>query len=157
MIFSPQTPAMNRPSATFNMPTNKTQGSKEIESIFEALSKNQFVTPAVEQSHPLSPTWERLEALYDLEDNWNGYDIPAPMPDAIENAKNWIECLYRDTKNGNYSWFSPHVSADEDGHIAFEWARGRKRLAIYVAPKEAWYIQAWGPSVTNEMGVTHLG
>ena len=103
------------------------------------------------EPHPLSPTWTRLEALHDLTANWNGGDIPAPAPDAIENARGWINSFYLDAKRGNLAWISPHVSADEEGRAAFEWARGRKRLVVYVSPEETVYIKAWGPSIVSEM------
>lgn len=123
--------------------------SQQIDEMLKALQKNLFVPS--DANHPFAGTWNQLEALYDLSENWNGYDVLAPNPDAIEHAKAWLQKLYRDTENENLKWISPHVSANEDGHVAFEWARGRKRLTIYVSSNEAWYIKAWGPHIVNDM------
>lgn len=116
-------------------------------------SKASILVPTLpsDESHPLSSTWKRLDALYDLEENWNGSDVAAPNPDAIERAKAWLQNLYLETKAKSQQWLSPHVTANEEGAVAFEWAKGKKRLVVYIGPEDAWYIKAWGPSVLTEM------
>jgi len=152
MLCPIQTPAETRPRITYNIPTTQTEGSDEIERFLTALKENRFV-PFVptDEAHPLSPAWKRLEALYDLEENWNGYDVPAPNPDAIEHAKAWLQDLYLETKAKGQQWLAPHVAANEEGAVAFEWAKGKKRLVVYIGPEDAWYVKAWGPSVLTEM------
>src|SRR2546430_297551 len=106
--------------------------SEEIDSLLKAIKEN----CSVPGKHPLSSTWKRLEALYDLEENWNGYEVSAPNPDAVEHAKQWLQAMYRDVKSQGYTWLSPHVSANEDGIVVLEWVKGRKRLSVFISGTE---------------------
>jgi hypothetical protein len=48
-------------------------------------------------------------------------------------------------------WIEPHVSADEDGDVSFEWWKGRKKLTVYVTPKEVEYIKVDKTNSSLEM------
>ena len=99
----------------------------------------------------LDATLTCLESLYDLGENWNGGDVSAPNPDAVENAKAWLQEMYCDTQANSLPWMVPHVAANEDGHVVLEWIHGSKWLSIYISPQEAWYIKAWGTDIEHEM------
>ena len=112
--------------------------------------KNNFV-PTTDGVHPLTATWKHIDALSELGENWNGYMVSAPNPDAMEAAKQWVSFLYDEIIGTKYPWKKPHVSADEEGNVVFEWVQAKKRLAVYVSPGESLYIKAWGPSIASDM------
>lgn len=139
-----------RPKTAFSTTKGKDIGriSEEVDSVLDALKDNRI---GPQGKHPLYSTLQSLEALYDLGENWNGYEVSAPNPDSIEKAKQWLHEIHNDAKCNNHRWFSPHVTANEEGDIVLEWVRGRKRLSVYISSSEAWYIKAWGPSIQYEM------
>jgi hypothetical protein len=93
-------------------------------------------------------TLQRLDALRKLKDNWNGYDVSAPRPDAIAAAESWVKKAHLVVPE---HWTDPHVTANEDGEVVLEWSRGTKKLLIYISHQDAGYIMAWGPSIIREM------
>jgi len=159
-MSSVQTPVATKRFIVIGMPSKThVRSSGEIDRNIVALQHNYLVStptsapvPApTDRAHMLYSTWESLEGLYELEENWNGYDVAAPDPDAIEQAKKWIQCLYEETRSEGHRWISPHVTANEEGSAVFEWARHKKRLMVCVSPSDAIYIKSWGPSVVSEM------
>ncbi len=100
---------------------------------------------------PLDTVRRQIDSLCQLGENWNGGTVDAPIPAAIEKAKVWIQELIGEVQLDASSWIAPHVTANEEGHVVFEWVQGRKRLSIFVTPTEVWYIKAWGPSTVTEM------
>jgi hypothetical protein len=98
-----------------------------------------------------SLTRERIERLRTLEEGWNGYDVAAPKPQAIEYALSWIELMFGDVLSASMSWKEPHVAADEEGNVLFEWWNDDKMLSIYVSEKDVSYVSAWGADIINEM------
>ena len=122
--------------------------SRELENTVKALNY-QFEEPYLILH--LARTSKQLDSLCELSENWNGYEVLAPNHNAIEKARAWIKELCRDIRNKNLKWISPHVSANEDGDVSFEWAKGIKRLDINVSPEGAWYLKSWGTHIVNEM------
>ena len=100
-------------------------------------------------------SYESIKAEQDIVDlltwqeGWDGYDAPKPNPELVAAAYEWIRGLYRDVRNG--LWIEPHVSADEDGEVALEWWKGRKKLTVYVTPKEVEYIKVEKVNSSLEM------
>ena len=82
-------------------------------------------------------------------EGWDGYDAPKPNPASVTHARSWVEELYRDLSAG--LWIEPHVSADEDGEVSFEWWRGRKKLTVYVTPTAVEYIKVDKTNSSLEM------
>jgi hypothetical protein len=82
-------------------------------------------------------------------EGWDGYDAPKPNPASVRHARSWAEELYRDLSAG--LWIEPHVSADEDGEVSFEWWKGRKKLTVYVTPKAVEYIKVDKTNSSLEM------
>lgn len=125
------------------------QGDEPMERFLQALMKRDE-GPKDEVS-ALSKTLYRIEALREMKENWNGYEVAVPDAAAIEHACNWLNSFYHEIIDRMQEWIAPHVTADEEGSVVFEWVRGRKWLSVYVSQTTACYIQAWGPDVLDEM------
>lgn len=99
----------------------------------------------------LRETMVELDALGNLLPGWNGYDVAAPKPGSILRAKKWIRKMYEDVARMEAPWQDPHVAADENGDVTFEWWSGNKGLTIYVAEQEVTYLKDWGSDIVTEM------
>jgi hypothetical protein len=100
---------------------------------------------------PFAETLDDLDALRGLPEGWNGYDAAPPDHNAIEQARSWIGDMYEDVEAIRRSWHNPHVSANEDGDVAFEWWNEDKVLTVYVSRDEARYIIGWGLNIETDM------
>lgn len=100
---------------------------------------------------PLTKIQDEIKTLHTWPEGWNGYDVAAPNPKAIDHAISWIESMYEDTSTTPRGWREPHVTASEDGDVLFEWRRGAKGLSIYVSETEVSYIKDWGADLVDEM------
>lgn len=103
-----------------------------------------------------APLWEVLDRVRNLlswPEGWNGYDVAAPKPDAIRRARSWIAQMYEDALKTGKGWHTPHVAADEDGDVMFEWWNDDNEtgLTIYVSEESATYLIAWGTSMVSQM------
>jgi len=125
----------------------KRRNSEEIDRLPVAIKEYRVISGR----YPLPAEWKRLEALYDLPENWNGYEVDKPDPNAIEKARKWLGQLYADVSSSGRSWYPPHITANEDGAVVFEWAKRQKRLSIYISDTECWYLQSWGLDILEEM------
>jgi hypothetical protein len=85
-----------------------------------------------------SETERDIDDLLTWREGWDGHDAPKPNPASITHARSWAERLHRHVSAK--LWIKPHVSADEDGDISFEWWKGRKKLTFYISPGEAEYV-----------------
>jgi hypothetical protein len=94
-------------------------------------------------------TEKKIFELMTWPEGWDGYDAPKPNPVSVTHARLWAEELYRDLSAG--LWIEPHVSADEDGEVSFEWWRGRKKLTVYVTPTAVEYIKVDKTNSSLEM------
>jgi len=100
----------------------------------------------------LEATYADIEALKGLDAGWNGYDVAAPKIEAIHEATEWIEQFYEDVSRSGLAWRKPHVAADENGEVTFEWWNGDKGLTIYVsADGSISYLKDWGPDMVDDM------
>ena len=81
----------------------------------------------------------RIQNFAERGENWNGYDVAAPDPAAIEKAKRWIGAVY--SLALRHGWQEPLVSPDENGAIAFEWQRGARWLSVIVAANAVTFLR----------------
>lgn len=100
---------------------------------------------------PYAETIDDLDALRGLPEGWNGYDAAAPDLDAIEQARLWIRAMYEDVEAMGRIWHIPHVAADEDGDVVFEWWNEDRVLTVYVSRDEARYVAGWGLNIETDM------
>lgn len=100
---------------------------------------------------PLLEVTDKISDLLTWPEGWNGYDVAAPKPDAVRHARSWITQMYIDVLQAGEEWHTPHVAADEDGDVMFEWWNAGKGLTIYVSEESAAYLIAWGTSMIDEM------
>lgn len=100
----------------------------------------------------LEDTFADINALQYLDAGWNGYDVAAPKIEAIQEATERIEQMYEDVMRSGLTWRKPHVAADENGDVTFEWWNGDKGLTIYVSTDgSASYLKDWGLDMVNDM------
>jgi hypothetical protein len=109
----------------------------------EALHKNFHV--------PLWEVTEKVLGLLRWQEGWNGFDVAAPNHKAVTRAIPWIRDMYRDALKTGREWQDPHVTADEDGDVMFEWWNGERGLTIYISEESSSYIIDWGTNITSEM------
>lgn len=99
----------------------------------------------------LLETIDDLNGLRELPPGWNGYDVPAPWPTAIQSAIPWVRTFYGEALAETGRWITPHVTADETGEVMFEWSNGDKALTAYVSEDEVTLARDWGPNIETEM------
>jgi hypothetical protein len=97
----------------------------------------------------LSEVQRDLSELSGWPEGWNGYDAARPNPASITHAQAWVTELYRDVSPA--LWIRPHVVADADGDVVFEWWNGRKKLTVYVTPNTVEYVKVEGPDIASDM------
>ena len=99
----------------------------------------------------IADTLERVRALCERQEGWNGYDVAAPNPAAIAAALRWVESVHSELAAAGLKWLPPHVSSDEDGNVALEWRGDVKSLTVYIMPDGTEAIKAWGADMNDEM------
>lgn len=99
----------------------------------------------------LTDTLADLKSLEKLLPGWNGYDVAAPKIEPIQKARKWILEMYEDVRRMRALWHQPHVTADADGDVMFEWWNNERGLAVYVSEDGATYIMDWGTNMETEM------
>jgi len=99
----------------------------------------------------LSETMDELDALGKLLPGWNGYDVAAPKSDSILQAKKWIRQMYEDVTRTKAPWHKPHVAADANGEVIFEWWNDDRGLTIDISNGGATYLIAWGTNMETDM------
>src|SRR5438876_524800 len=82
----------------------------------------------------LAETLDRIRALCERKEGWNGYDVAAPNPAAIATAQRWVKSLHSELIDSGRKWIRPHVSSDEDGNVALEWRNDPRSLTVYIMP-----------------------
>lgn len=88
---------------------------------------------------PLSEVERSISDLLTWQEGWDGYEAPEPNHESIKHACSWVRGLYRDVSKK--LWIKPHVSADEEGDVVFEWRKGRRKLTVYVSPESVEYVK----------------
>lgn len=100
----------------------------------------------------LESTFADIDALQHLEAGWNGYDVAAPKIEAIHDATEWIKQMYGEVMRSGLAWRKPHVAADENGDVTFEWWNGDRGFTVYVsADGSVSYLKDWGLDMVNDM------
>lgn len=99
----------------------------------------------------LVDTMDDIKELATLRPGWNGYDVAAPKNESIRQASKWIREMYEDVRRMRAPWHNPHVTADADGDVIFEWWNDGKGLVVYVSEEGATYITDWGTNMETEM------
>lgn len=95
---------------------------------------------------------QKLTALQDLPENWDGHGSAKPNSLAIANALGWLEEIYSQIFEAGFEWCAPHITASEDGEVVFEWWHGTRKLTLYFGvDNQAEFIQIWGTHIKNEM------
>lgn len=94
---------------------------------------------------------DQLGTVAEREDNWDDYESKKPSAVALNNAKRLMEELLDSVISTGYSWLTPFISSDEDGHITVAWHKGEHELHLIITAKQALYITVWGISIENEM------
>lgn len=94
---------------------------------------------------------QKLTALQELPENWDGVGSAKPNPLAISNAMNGLEQIYSRIVSAQLEWRTPHISASEEGEVVFEWWCDDHKLTIYFGADKAEFIQVWGTHIKNEM------
>lgn len=105
-------------------------GSGHPADILLALGNNKFIAYA--DRDPLSGVTAEIERLRGRPSGWNGYDVDAPDPAAVDHARSVIFDLWRTTERG--LWRDPHVTADAYGNVVLEWSSGPRSIDITVLP-----------------------
>lgn len=125
-----------------------TKGSSEIHPRRFSLTTHRADTLAL-----MAEFMETATELYGLRNlpPEDGYDSEAPELNTIEDAASWIVQMYWDALETGRGWHKPHVTADEDGDIMFEWWNEDKALTIYVSEDSVSYIKGRGLDIENEM------
>jgi hypothetical protein len=111
-------------------------------------------TFSVELTASHSPLVKTIGSIIDLltwPEGWNGNDVAAPNPNTVGRALPWIKNMYEDALAVEEEWHVPHVTADEDGDVMFEWWNNGKGLTIYVSEESASYLTAWGTNMIDQM------
>lgn len=102
----------------------------------------------------------QLDQVERLGNNWDDQGSLSPDPIATVNARQFVEDLFRQTvASAEFQtqdqvqtyWQRPHISANEDGEIVFEWWNADRKLTVYIGRDQLHYIKSWGPDVMNEM------
>ena len=78
---------------------------------------------------------ERIGALLERNDDWNGNGLPTPNPSAVSYAQGWIVYFYTTIIHANdLNWLDPEVSSDHEGSVELFWELNGKSLYLSVGP-----------------------
>lgn len=98
----------------------------------------------------LHPTKRRLDALRQLDADWDGFGSEKPQADAINRTLSTLPALFTDAEMLG-GWELPHVAANENGEITLEWWEGTRKLTLFVRADRIEYLRTWGENIENEM------
>lgn len=91
-----------------------------------------------------------LSKLFQLTDNWDGYDSKAPSISTIEKSRDLLIKLHKNfTQHGLFR--NPFVSVSENGEVVFEWWDKDRKLTFYIDNTEYQFLKSWGPNIFNDM------
>lgn len=95
-------------------------GTSEVTRNYSSVIKHD-ATPKADNKITNKAFNDTLIKVYDLlawQDNWNGYNAPAPKLDAIVYALTWLNAFYHLVTGA--SWQNPNVTAGSEGEVVFE-------------------------------------
>ena len=96
-------------------------------------------------------TIQAIRKLLSFRDNWDRHGSPAPRRESVNSALDVVKVFRDSVVRSDGSWTRPHVSANEEGNVVFEWWRGERKLTIYVRSAHVAYIKVWGVDIDTEM------
>jgi len=93
-----------------------------------------------------------LAPIEQLEVNWDGNGSPAPKPETLQYAREFLGMLTGAAVAGGLPFNNPLVSVDHRGYITLEWWDKSRSLTVYIADDNAIeYLKAWGADITSDM------
>lgn len=97
-------------------------------------------------------TLQAIRQLKTLEADWDGCGSAKPKPESIDSAERVARIFHTLASSAtSQPWSAPHVSANEEGHVVFEWWVGEKKLTIYVRNNKITFIKVWGSNIDDDM------
>jgi hypothetical protein len=97
-------------------------------------------------------TVEDIASLLRLPANWDGFDCVAPKELAIEHAISYVYEIHQAVfLTVGLDWKKPHVTANSEGDVVFEWWHKEHDLTFYISELEVEYVKAWGVNIHSEM------
>lgn len=100
---------------------------------------------------PLHSTLQVIRRLSSYAGDWDGNGSAAPRSESVQSSLQVIRVFHRTMIAAGYRWAQPHVSANEDGNVVFEWWNGEKKLTVYVRAACVTFIKVWGVNIDTEM------
>lgn len=76
---------------------------------------------------------EQLDAMRNLEENWDGYGAAVPVPEAIELAKEFVGLL-ASLRGGTDALAGVFVSPGRDGGVLIEWDDASSEHELEINP-----------------------
>jgi hypothetical protein len=97
-------------------------------------------------------TVEDISRLRGWPANWEGFDSVAPSEKAIEHAISYVYEIHQAVfLTAGLNWKKPHVTANSEGDVVFEWWQKEHDLTLYISDKQVEYVKAWGVNIHSEM------
>jgi hypothetical protein len=83
-----------------------------------------------------------LDALATLPEGGKG-DLAVPVtPTSIARAKQWLTDTHEEVWCQT-PYNTPQIASDEEGGVCLQWRSGMRKITVFVADEEAWYLQVW--------------
>lgn len=79
---------------------------------------------------------EQLDAMRNLQANWDGYDADPPRPEVLELAKEFVGLLVAFRHTDPFEGI--HVSPGRAGGVLVEWADSRSEHELEIEPDGTW-------------------
>ena len=100
---------------------------------------------------------DQFRVVAQREDNWDERESKKPKELALENAKRLMGEFSDAVISEAYSWLTPFISSDEDGHVTIAWHNGEHELHLEISEDEVEYVKVWGIKIDTEMheGILH--
>lgn len=106
---------------------------------------------------PLADTFEKLDDISTWQDNWDRRGAAKPNIHSIMSAWRWIKVMRVHAILTRNLWVEPHVVADTNGNIVFEWSEEGRTLSIYVSSQAVEYLKVQGPNIFDDMEDGEVG
>ena len=100
---------------------------------------------------PLESSPHVLKEMLSWSENWDGHGSAQPSKEAILDAARWIGRFNGIAVATRHPIPKPHISADEEGAVVFEWWGGGRKLTLYFTGERVEFVRVWGPDMDNEM------
>jgi hypothetical protein len=77
---------------------------------------------------------EQLQAMRNLEENWDGYGAAAPAAPAIDLAQEFVGLIETMWKKATSSWCALYVSPTRIGGVLLEWEDRAMQHEVEISP-----------------------